>query len=124
MITIERENQITNTKNKEKKLMSDNFTRIKRLEKMNDLKYHSFSRFWETNNFFVYFIFFINIALTLDLVKTKRNFLTDQQTARLLNTTVNIFTTPFPSMHLKKLTLFFLQGSQPITIKDWDFSQG
>ena len=30
---------------------------------------------------------------------------------------------PFPSVQLKRLTLFLLQGSQPITIKGCDFSQ-
>ena len=30
---------------------------------------------------------------------------------------------PFPSMQLKYITLFLLQGSGPITINGWDFSQ-
>ena len=31
--------------------------------------------------------------------------------------------TPFPSMKFKRLTIFLLQGFQPIMIKGWAFSQ-
>ena len=50
-------------------------------------------------------------------------FIIDQQTALRFGTPVNVFQTPFPSMQLKKATLFLIQRSGPITIKSWGFSQ-
>ena len=37
--------------------------------------------------------------------------------------TGNDFHTPFPSLQLKWITLFLIQGPQPIMINGWDFSQ-
>ena len=52
----------------------------------------------------------------------KEYFIKDQQIARNFVHYMNVFTTPFPSMQMKKSTLFLLQGYQLITIKDWDLA--
>ena len=53
---------------------------------------------------------------------TKRYFIIDQQIV-FVHCSACLYHPLFPFMQLKYLTLFLLQGSQPITIKGWDFSQ-
>ena len=51
----------------------------------------------------------------------KRYFIIDQQIGRYFVCFSDcLFYPPFPSMQLKILALFLLQGSEPITIKDCD----
>ena len=73
------------------------------------------SHLWCTNIIFAHFTMYINKTLKGSI---KRHFIIDQQIARHLGNTVNVFQTPLPFY----ATVFLIQRFQPIMIKGRDYS--